>query len=89
MNQGSNTWWNIKNALRSTCGDELDRLLNQSTVSYDGMLEIATDAAAFPKLCQYYPVIEAVADDVAGIRVKLRNSSTVPTGTESESLQLV
>ncbi len=89
MNQGSNTWWNIKNALRSTCGDELDRLLNQSTVSYDGMLEIATDEAAFPKLCEYYPVIEAVADDVAGIRVKLRNISTVPMGTETESLQLV
>jgi len=89
MNQGSNAWWNIKNALRSTCGDELDRLLNQSEVSYDGMLEIATDDAAFPKLCQYYPVIEAVADDVAGVRVKLRNISTVPVGTDSESLQLI
>lgn len=88
MIQGENTWATIENMLIATCGDDLSHLLGKSQVSYDGMYEIAAEEQEFTRLCQYYPLIETVVQDVAEVRVRLRNKSTVPMGTDTEVIQV-
>ena len=88
MAQQDGNWENIQLALLDTGAGELNALLEHAQVSYDGMYAIAADEEVYSKLCQYYPLIETVAQDVAGARVRLEAGKSVPMGTGNDAIQL-
>ena len=88
MAQQDGNWENIQLALLDTGAGELNALLEHTQVSYDGMYAIAADEEVYSKLCQYYPLIETVAQDVAGARVRLEAGKSVPMGTGNDAVQL-
>lgn len=74
-------WQQICAELETKAVPELRDLLDSVVVDFDGAYTLTAEPRIYAKLCQYYPLIDTVVQDVTGKRLKLSLRSTVPMGT--------
>jgi len=88
VNSPPDTWQTILNALESKGVPDLQTLLGSSSVTYDGAYTLTAGPRVYSQLCQYYPLIDTVVQDISGKRLKLTMKSTVPMGTVGQNEDL-
>ena len=75
------TWQQIRDELETLSVPNLQELLNSADVQFDGAYTITAEPKTYAKLCQYYPLLDTLVQDVTGKRLKLSLRSIVPMGT--------
>jgi len=72
------TWQQIRDELETLSVPNLQELLNSADVQFDGAYTITAEPNNYAKLCQYYPLLDTLVQDVTGKRLKLSLRSSVP-----------
>ena len=83
------TWQQIRNELETLSVPNLQELLNSADVQFDGAYTITAEPKNYAKLCQYYPLLDTLVQDVTGKRLKLSLRSSVPMGTLNQESETV
>ena len=83
------TWQQIRNELETLSVPNLQELLNSADVQFDGAYTITAEPKNYAKLCQYYPLLDTLVQDVTGKRLKLSLRSSVPMGTLTQESETV
>ncbi len=83
-----NGWTEILESLAGLENDQLQGLLDSCNLSYDGNFIIKAEESVYSSLCQYYPLIETLVQDKTGKHLLLNLEKSVPTGTDSTSIQV-
>jgi hypothetical protein len=78
------TWQQIRVELERLSIPELQGLLDSAALEFDGAYTITAESKTYAKLCQYYPLLDTLVQDVTGKRLKLSLQSSVPMGTLSQ-----
>jgi len=83
------TWQQIREELETLSVPNLQELLNSADVQFDGAYTITAEPKTYAKLCQYYPLLDTLVQDVTGKRLKLSLRSSVPMGTLNQESETV
>jgi hypothetical protein len=83
------TWQQIRDELETLSVPNLQELLNSADVQFDGAYTITAEPKTYAKLCQYYPLLDTLVQDVTGKRLKLSLRSSVPMGTLNQDSETV
>jgi len=83
------TWQQIRDELETLSVPNLQELLNSADVQFDGAYTITAEPKTYAKLCQYYPLLDTLVQDVTGKRLKLSLRSSVPMGTLNQESETV
>ena len=83
------TWQQIRDELETLSVPKLEELLNSADVHFDGAYTITAEPKTYAKLCQYYPLLDTLVQDVTGKRLKLSLRSSVPMGTLTQESDTV
>ena len=83
------TWQQIRDELETLSVPKLEELLNSADVQFDGAYTITAEPKNYAKLCQYYPLLDTLVQDVTGKRLKLSLRSSVPMGTLTQVSETV
>ncbi len=83
------TWQQIRDELETLSVPKLEELLNSADVQFDGAYTITAEPKNYAKLCQYYPLLDTLVQDVTGKRLKLSLRSSVPMGTLTQESETV
>ena len=83
------TWQQIRDELETLSVPKLEELLNSADVQFDGAYTITAEPKNYAKLCQYYPLLDTLVQDVTGKRLKLSLRSSVPMGTLNQESETV
>lgn len=86
MNTEQNAWAEIRSNLAAIEDDALQGLIDSSSMSFDGHYNLSADPLVYSGLCQYYPLVETVVQDVTGKHLRLNLRNSVPMGTDESDL---
>lgn len=83
MKEAQVAWPEILSALETVTDSRLRELLDSSALDYDGDYKVSAPGPVYASLCQYYPAIETVVQDLTGKHLQLSLLPSVPMGTLS------
>ena len=83
-----NGWTEILESLAGLGNDQLQGLLDSSTLGFDGNFTITANKPTYSGLCQFYPLIETLIQDQTGKHLRMNLENSVPTGTDSSSIEV-